>query len=365
MCVMRDFLDELKERPSWKIELYITMGHFFVSWFFMWVFEPATNPIKNVDTFWWFYLVTASTLGYGDVFPVTLGGRIDTIGILVFGAVLLIAFMIQLGSIGFKIVKKIWSGEMGSNFTNHLLLIGERGERTKTITTGLLNDKNMAHHGIVLCFDGTKTERNPIPTIGLNLIHGVKAKNGFDEESWIARACIDKAWRVGIDVKDDNSALTLCLLVKKLNPQAHIVVALQSMDKFASKISELVGEDIECVPDGLSDWFVRALLNKWSTDVLQSLSKPIGQRLHNIHIPDNFGTCMFNVVEDCFEEQGAQILSVSDGKRRGIMQVNPGDDFVVSGGMVISYLHEERLDDVVYWDELVQGDKHVNMEGVE
>ena len=38
--------------------------------------EPAGSEIAAPGTYWWYFLVTSATVGYGDVFPVTNGGRI-------------------------------------------------------------------------------------------------------------------------------------------------------------------------------------------------------------------------------------------------------------------------------------------------
>src|SRR5262249_51450135 len=37
--------------------------------------EPANNPIRTLPTYTYFFLVTITTVGYGDVVPVTVIGR--------------------------------------------------------------------------------------------------------------------------------------------------------------------------------------------------------------------------------------------------------------------------------------------------
>ncbi len=73
----------------------ISVGLVFLSAFAIFQFEnPVDSPDGNIktigDAFWWAY-VTITTVGYGDKFPVTIGGRIVamvlmTAGVGLFGA---------------------------------------------------------------------------------------------------------------------------------------------------------------------------------------------------------------------------------------------------------------------------------------
>ena len=38
--------------------------------------EPAGSEIVHPDTYWWYFVITSATVGYGDVFPVSTGGRV-------------------------------------------------------------------------------------------------------------------------------------------------------------------------------------------------------------------------------------------------------------------------------------------------
>lgn len=63
------------------VGLIITAGAFGFNYF-----EYGTNPhVKSFwDSFWW-AIVTTSTIGYGDIYPVTVGGRIIAILLILVG----------------------------------------------------------------------------------------------------------------------------------------------------------------------------------------------------------------------------------------------------------------------------------------
>jgi voltage-gated potassium channel len=62
-------------------------------------FEFGTNP--NVKSYWdavWWAVVTSTTIGYGDIFPITTGGRIIAIFVMLIGITALGTFIATIDS---------------------------------------------------------------------------------------------------------------------------------------------------------------------------------------------------------------------------------------------------------------------------
>lgn len=62
-------------------------------------FEYGTNA--NIHTYWdsvWWAIVTSTTIGYGDIFPVTTGGRVIAVAVMFFGIASLGTFIASINS---------------------------------------------------------------------------------------------------------------------------------------------------------------------------------------------------------------------------------------------------------------------------
>src|SRR3954470_5052175 len=81
---------------GWRLPLGRAVFVFLTSWLAMALVEPAETGITASGTYWWYFVVTSATVGYGDVFPVSTGGRIVGLYVIVGGIVTLTLLFTQL-----------------------------------------------------------------------------------------------------------------------------------------------------------------------------------------------------------------------------------------------------------------------------
>ena len=83
---------------GWRLPLFLAMSVFVTSWCLMWLAEPAGSDIALPGNYWWYFLVTASTVGYGDFFPLTVIGHVVGGYVIVGGIVTLAVLFSQLAT---------------------------------------------------------------------------------------------------------------------------------------------------------------------------------------------------------------------------------------------------------------------------
>src|SRR5215218_9073965 len=104
------------------------------------VVEPAGTGIAAPGTYWWYFVVTSATVGYGDVFPVSPAGRIVGLYVIVGGIVTLTLLFTQLVN-GLQSVKgKRLRGVIAPDLSDHVVLLGYFPGRTERIVTELTAD---------------------------------------------------------------------------------------------------------------------------------------------------------------------------------------------------------------------------------
>jgi voltage-gated potassium channel len=92
---------------SWPALGTLVLLHLSIAWLAF--LACGEEKAAALDTFWYFYTVTATTTGYGDVSPVTVGGRLVTVLWLMPGGIALFTAAIT------KLVQsvaRVWTGRM-------------------------------------------------------------------------------------------------------------------------------------------------------------------------------------------------------------------------------------------------------------
>ncbi|MEN8252544.1 MAG: ion channel [Patescibacteria group bacterium] len=350
--ILQEGIREFKYQSGWKIASGIFFGYYLASWILMFIFEPHGAEIVQWDIYWYFYIVVATTVGFGEFVPSTLGSRVVTVSVMFIGISTIIILIEQVGQTVFKISEKIWRGEMIIKRKNHIVIVGDRGSRTRKIFEAILADEYRVPRDLVLCFDGELSNRNPLSAIGKQNIGGVKVRDNFRDDEWLECSCISEAWRICIDVDDDDLAYRLAIDIKNSNPKAHIVIALNSMDNYDAKIRKNVSKNIECIPDGMAYWLVRSLQDRWTSDTIRDFIDPQGSTLYNIVVPDDFKECEHRFVKKYFKNLGASIIAVRDMSNRDEHDLSAGDGHIIKSGCVLEYSYKHRLNSVIVWDDI-------------
>jgi voltage-gated potassium channel len=202
----------------------------------IYVFEPPANSeFTNLwDTFW-FSIVTITTVGYGDMTPVTWQGRMVGLILMGMGVVVVAAITGQIASffVDQQLKRREGLGKV-KKMTEHFLILGWRKELERVIDDILEINPMFDAGNIVLVntVDREKLQRlfNNPKYHGITYIHG-----DYIHEETLLRAGIKKASRVMIlaDFSQDYSTqevdsrtVMTVLTIESLNKQIYVCAEL-------------------------------------------------------------------------------------------------------------------------------------------
>jgi voltage-gated potassium channel len=317
--------------------LYV-MGYLMMFWL-----EPASSPIHSLSTYTYFFVITVTTVGFGDVVPVTAAGRL-TASLIAIGGIgaAAVALSSVFASVG-NYIKRREKGFLEFAMKGHIVIFGNRGGETTSLIQRLLADQQSRGTEIVLCSQAT--ERNPFPDL-IEFVRGEPTSNDV-----IARACVKDAGKVIIHASTDYESISIALAVKEINPSAPIVVKANDPAKEVD-IERVDRKRVVCVRSIDVPMIVREIHNPGITRVFENLLSPEGQDLRSIQVPDGKVFSFGPLAHHFREEHSAILIGMRpDGAfvtSQGIL--NPMFDASVEGGMFLDYISRNPV--TIEWETL-------------
>lgn len=306
--------------------------------------EPASNPIRSLPTYTYFFLITVTTVGYGDVVPVTAAGRLVAAGIAVGG---IGAAAVALGNVFSAIgnlIKKREKGFARFDMKDHIVIFGNRGAETAALIRQLIADQQSGGMEVVLCSEST--ERNPLPDF-ISFVRGQPTSADV-----LTRACVKDAAKIIIHAGTDYESICIALAVKETNHHAPIVVRANDPGKEVD-IERVDRSRVICIKAVDVPMIVREIHNPGVTRVLENLLSSEGQDLRSIHVPPGMRTFRFGQLAHNFRERhGAILIGIRPpGNPLNSQSVlNPAFNATVESGMVLDYISRNPLK--INWNEM-------------
>ncbi|MEI2666998.1 ion channel [Rossellomorea sp. LJF3] len=271
--------------------------------------EPETFPTL-FDGLWW-TMTTLTTVGYGDYFPVSVGGRMLGIFLFIFG----------IGIIGVLISKTVDSittfqkfkreGKLVYTYEDHYIYINWSKKTERAIEEILANVPDAE---IVLI------DMLPVTPIEHEQIHFIQGDPS--DENVLLMANIFEAKRVAIfsdsKIADpsliDGKTLLIASAVEGLSKthqkEVHTIVEV-SEDRHIPKFQHIAVEDFILSNDSVSLLMAKATLHPGTTNLFrQLLSKRYGNNIHEFKVKENWKT--IKQASEELLEKGAILLAVND-----------------------------------------------------
>lgn len=191
--------------------------------------EPDSFPTL-FDGIWW-AVITASTVGYGDYFPVTPFGKITAIFLILTSAGFLSSFFIALATTAATRINEYHEGKAAFRGKDHYIIIGWN-ERSREVIGSLLHKQKSVSIALI----DASLNKNPMPNHNVHFIKGTA-----NQDAVLLKANIKEAIKVIITADtnlgemqaDMNSILTL-LAVKGLNPDVETIIEILTNEQMAN-----------------------------------------------------------------------------------------------------------------------------------
>ncbi|MGC8995143.1 MAG: NAD-binding protein [Thermoplasmata archaeon] len=212
-------------------------------------------PIKNISTAFYYTIEVMTTLGFGDILPVTTSARLFTASLVVFGIVSFLGSIVSvLGPILQKRLEKVVNIMENVEFAgikNHLIFCGYT-----PIISSLIEELRNRDVPLVLIVRDSEMA-NYLKNDGYIVIH-----ERADNPKVLEIAGIKKAKQVILSSSDDNYNLMVALVVSKIKKELKLNLKI-SLLVSSSKNIEIISDYIDNViniSDILKEYIIKYLI---------------------------------------------------------------------------------------------------------
>lgn len=320
-------------RVSWLALVLALLAHMAVTWVLLAI--AGEEKLVPLNAFPYYYMTTATTIGYGDLSPQTTLGRMVVAFLLMPGSVAFFAAVLTKTSVGLSAYwRRHREGRMSyEDMQGHTVLVGWRGAESDRIVDLLLTDTATDDEGLVVVAEELAENHRPEH---MRLV----AVRTYADAPALARAAVARARRIIVNPPTDDQTLAAVLAVMAHAPRAHVVAHFEC--EAALRLVRSHYPQVECTRPMSADVIARAAQDPGSSALTRDLlSADEGQAQFSLVVPAGV-RAQVSAVAACLKARGGMLMGHRDGA--GTVRLNPADATVLEPGTQVYYLAERRID---------------------
>lgn len=327
---------------------------------FMYYVENPVQPDKfsSIPAAMWWGVATLTTVGYGDIYPVTLWGKFfaGIIAILGIGIVALPSGILASGLI--EEFQNLKEGYVEKEvFEGHILICGWNYLGTDILDKLLSEDARNAGINQTLIMANIQKPQLELMKYSDKEIYFVMA-NPLNEVNLIDKGAIDNCKSVLIlpefsSTKSDAESLMILLAIKKRSNETgkNIFTCVQVLDSsYRDHFVKGGADEIVCMDDFGSGITVGSIITHGLTKVVNELvDYNEGSEIYkSIEMPEKYSGKTFKALVNIFLEHNVILIAIEtkvmteDGKERTVTNVKPDKDFIVPDGSSLFFIAENK-----------------------
>ncbi len=292
--------------------------------------------ISGVDFLYWL-IVTASTVGYGDLSPVTPAGKlIVAVFVIPFGLGL---FALVIGRIA-TFVSFHWrkgvQGLKSLSHQDHILVIGWNEQRTMHLLRLLLRETEAQEKGQKIALVVMADIINPMPDeIGFVRV------DSFTNDEDMARAGLEYASCIVIDNPNDDITMTTALYCTAKNARAHTIAYFQQ--EGLDTLLKSHCPNVECMPSVAVEMMAKSAMDRGSSILHHELlSADSGMTQFSMSYRGEQTVSVEQVLLSLKKHFDATLIGMSADGIDSI-ELNPRWDAEVTPGATLYYIAAKRI----------------------
>lgn len=300
-------------------------------------FEGPSNPDLGIwDAIWW-GLVTSTTVGYGDLFPTTPGGKVTAVILMLTGITSFGFVTAAVASVFVENKARKGMGLLNIKFQGHIVVIGWN-HKSEIIVNELI-EENVKRKIVII----DKMERLDMEHPDIYFVHGDATRDEVLKKANVqfAQTVIVVAdEKIQNEEMADAKSVLICLAVDRLNTDIHLIAEVLNEEN-VPHFRRANADDIVISHQMSGKVIVRsALFEHVSIALRELLTCGQGNEIYECRVEEkDVGTTFKELSAKYIERNHAIIVGISDGT----LILNPDKDRITGKDDIIIYIAQNQL----------------------